>query len=157
MRKTLHDDLCHFQYLTLLEDIAVLGCMMSERKESVMYWDKNSYWGALNGFCIIWTIFGYSMDLHLHGCFFGQPCNCPLSSAKTSPPGKIWFSRYSSLKVRFGLKFSKIRFKESLISREWLNPISYGGGHMAPPGVHRPKGQNWLGPEGQDFAAFILI
>ena len=41
--------------------------------------------------------------------------------------------------------------------KESLNPISYGGGHMAPPRVHRPEAQNWLGPEGQAFATFIII
>ena len=39
-----------------------------------------------------------------------------------------------------------------------INPLApMGGGHMAPPRVHRPKAENWLGPEGQAFAAFIII
>ena len=42
--------------------------------------------------------------------------------------------------------------------QEALNPISHGGGgKFAPPPVYPGKAQNWLGPEGQAFAAFILI
>ena len=37
------------------------------------------------------------------------------------------------------------------------SPISHGGGQICPPPVYPGKAQNWLGPEGQAFAAFILI
>ena len=43
-------------------------------------------------------------------------------SAKTAPPGKIRFSRYSSLKVMFGSKTAKIWSKDTLIcDRLWEN------------------------------------
>ena len=38
-----------------------------------------------------------------------------------------------------------------------VNPIPYGEGQICPPRTNPRKAQNWLGPEGQAFAAFIII
>ena len=46
----------------------------------------------------------------------------------------------------------------SFLNRCFILTLSHmGGGAYGPPRVHRPKAENCLGPEGQAFAAFIII
>ena len=54
-------------------------------------------------------------------------------------------------------KIAKTQENQTKQPREALTLFPMGWGKFAPPRTNPLKAQNWLGPEGQAFAAFIII